>query len=187
MSFRLTPSRPSRIGIAVAILLAGFAAAVAPAQRQRAKQEPPAALSRVVQCRAIAGEAERLACYDREVAAMDQAQSSGELVAMDRQQVRRTRRSLFGLAVPNLGIFGDDNQDDEEASRIESTVRSASMNANGKWIIELPDGARWIQIDSRELNFPPRAGQPIRIRRAALGSYLANINNQTAIRVRRVN
>lgn len=169
---------------AIGILVAGLTASAAAQQRPAA--ERPAAISRVVQCRSIAAEAERLACYDREVAAMDQAQSSGELVAMDRNQVRRTRRSLFGLTVPNLGIFGDDNED-EEASRIESTVRSASQNAAGKWVIEIADGARWIQVDSRNLNFPPRAGQPIRIRRAAMGSYLANVNDQVAIRVRRVN
>lgn len=176
-------SNPFRLG--AALMLAGLAAA--PAAAQRPGQERPEVLNRVVQCRAIAAEAERLACYDREVGALDQASATGELVAMDRSQVRRTRRSLFGLTVPNLGIFGDDNDDEEEASRIESTVRSASMNANGKWIIEIADGARWIQTDSRSLSFPPRSGQPIRIRRAALGSYLANVNNQTAIRMRRIN
>lgn len=155
-------------------------------QRPRAGQDRPAVLGRVVQCRTIASAEERLACYDREVAAMDAAQSSGELVAMDRQQVRRTRRSLFGLSLPNLGVFGDDG-DEEEASRIESTVRSATQNAEGKWVITIEDGARWLQIDSRNLNFPPRPGQPIRIRRASLGSYFANVNNQTAIRMRRVN
>lgn len=174
-----------RIAIAAASLL--LLAPGASAQRERAAAERPEVLSRVVQCRTIASAEERLACFDREVAAMDTAQSTGELVAMDRQQVRRTRRSLFGMAVPNLGIFGDDNEEDEEASRLESTVRSASQNANGKWVITIEDGARWLQIDSRGLNFPPRAGQPIRIRRASLGSYFVNVNNQTAIRMRRIN
>jgi hypothetical protein len=178
--------RPAALGAAATAALLCLAPA-ADAQRPNQREERPAVLSRVVQCRAIAAEAERLACYDREVAAMDQAASAGELVAMDRNQIRRTRRSLFGLTVPNLGVFGDDNEDEEEASRIESTIRSASMNNNGRWVIELADGARWIQADSRGLNFPPRAGQPIRIRRAAMGSYLANVNNQTAIRVRRIN
>ncbi|HEY0011446.1 MAG TPA: hypothetical protein VGB79_01185 [Allosphingosinicella sp.] len=182
MTFSLTPIRVA----AAAALLAGFASA-APAQRQRPGEERPAVLGRVVQCRSIASEAERLACFDREVAALDQAQSSGELLAMDRSQVRRTRRSLFGLTVPNLGIFGDDNEDEEEASRIETTIRSATQNAMGKWVIELADGARWLQIDSMNLNIRPRPGQPIRIRRAAMGSYLANVNNQTAIRMRRMN
>lgn len=173
-----------RIAFSAAILacLAGSASA----EQSRRPQEPPQAMSRVVQCRAIASPEERLACFDREVAAMAAAQSAGELVAMDRQQVRRTRRSLFGLGLPDLGIFGDDNDDEEAASRIESTVRSATQNANGKWIITLADGARWLQTDSRNLNFEPRPGQPVRIRRAAMGSYLANVNGQTAIRVRRI-
>jgi hypothetical protein len=174
-----------RLAIAAAAILS--LAAGASAQRPRPGEERPEVLSRVVQCRSIASAEQRLACFDREVAAMDAAQSSGELVAMDRQQVRRTRRSLFGLAIPDLGVFGDDNEDEEQESRIESTVRSATQNNLGKWIITIEDGARWIQIDSRGLNFPPRPGQPIRIRRASLGSYFANVNNQTAIRMRRIN
>lgn len=167
---------------AAALACAGTAAAQ---DRRNAPTEPPAALARVIQCRALAGAEERLACFDREVAAMESAQASGQLVAMDRQQVRRTRRSLFGLALPDLNIFGDDS--DDEASRIETTIRSARQGPDGKWVIQLEDGARWAQIDSRILPIYPRAGQPIRIRRAAMGSYLANVNNQIAIRVRRVN
>lgn len=174
-----------RIPVATTALLC--LAAPASAQNRDAPRPRPEVMNRVVQCRAISSAEERLACFDREVAAMDAAAASGHLVAMDRQQVRRTRRSLFGLALPNLDVFGDDRQDDEEASRIEGTVRSASQNANGKWTIVLDDGARWLQIDSRNLNFPPRPGQPIRIRRASLGSYFANVNNQTAIRMRRIN
>lgn len=177
---------PLRAALGVA-LLAGLSTAATAQQRPRPGEERPEVLSRVVQCRTIAVEAERLACYDREVATLDQAQASGELLAMDRNQVRRTRRSLFGMTVPNLGIFGDDNEDEEAASRIETTIRSATTNANGKWIIELADGARWMQIDSMNLSARPRPGQPIRIRRAAMGSYLANVNNQTAIRMRRIN
>ena len=173
-----------RVPLAAAVLLC--LATAASAQRPRPGEERPAALTRVVQCRAVASAEERLACYDREVAAMDAAQSSGQLVAMDRTQIRRTRNSLFGLTLPNLGIFGDSNEDEEEASRIESTVRSATQAPDGKWIIQLADGARWIQLDSRNLNVDPRPGQPIRIRRAAMGSYLANVNNQVAIRVRRI-
>jgi hypothetical protein len=176
------------MSLRIAIVAAAIVclASSASAQRQRPAQARPEVLSRVVQCRAIASAEERLACFDREVATMDAAQSSGELVAMDRQQIRRTRNSLFGMTVPNLGIFGDDN-DDEEASRLESTIRSVTTNAQGKWIITIADGARWLQIDTREFSVPPRAGQAIRIRRASLGSYFVNVNNQTAVRMRRIN
>ncbi|MDQ8756476.1 hypothetical protein RCO27_09560 [Sphingosinicella sp. LHD-64] len=157
-----------------------------PASAQETSQERPEALMRVLACRALQSSEERLACYDREVGAFEAAESSNQLVVMDREQVRRTRRTLFGLALPDLGVFGDNNQDPQEAvAEIQTTIRSAAQNPLGKWIIVLEDGARWIQTDVRELAREPRGGMPIRIRRAAMGSYLANIDNQVAVRVRR--
>lgn len=160
--------------------------AATPALAQDTPRERPEALSRVINCRAIQSAEERLACYDREVAAFDTAESTNQVVVMDRQQVRRTRRTLFGLVLPDLGVFGDNNTDPEEAvAQIETTIQGATQNALGKWIIILEDGARWVQSDSRDLARHPRHGMPIRIRRAAMGSYLANIDGQIAIRVRR--
>jgi hypothetical protein len=173
-----------RILVAAALLCATGAASAQPSRTEPAA--PPTALTRVFDCRGISATQERLACYDREVAAMASAQASGDLVAVDRQQVRRTRRSLFGLALPDLGNFGDGGDDEEGQSRVETTLRSARQGGDGKWMFETAEGARWAQIDSRDLNVTPRAGQPIRIRRAAMGSYLANVNNLVAIRVRRV-
>lgn len=160
------------------------AALPAAAAAQDGERQRPQALLDVLQCRTLAAPEERLACYDRTVAAMEQAEAAEQLVVVDREQIQRTRRSLFGLTLPNLSIFGDDS-DDEEASRIEGTIRAVSADPYGKWILTLEDGAVWRQIDSRELAIEPRVGQPIRIRRAAMGSYLANINNQVAIRMRR--
>jgi len=150
-----------------------------------AREAPPAAFARAVQCRAIANAQERLACYDREVAALEQAERSSEIRVVDRQQVSRTRRTLFGLTLPDINIFGGDN-DGEAITEITSKLRSVSQDGNGKYLFELEDGARWRQIDTRNL-VNPRAGQPIRIRRAAMGSFLANVGSQTAVRVRRVN
>ncbi len=173
---------------AITFFLAVLAAAAAPAAAQEPEpaQARPEALTRLTECRNVQGEAERLACYDREVAAFEAAEQSRQLVVMDRQQVRRTRRSLFGLVLPDLDIFGDNEVDEEEGvSALETTLRAASEDAYGKWILVLEDGARWRQIDSRTLARDPRGGHPIRIRRAAMGSYLANIDGQVAIRVRR--
>ena len=168
-----------------AILVLVLAAPAAAQRQPQPAQERPQALTRVLDCRALQSAQERLACYDREVAALQQAEATRELVVLDRQQVRRTRRTLFGLTLPNLGLLGDDNPNEEGASEIQSTLRSAVQNPFGKWILTLEDGARWIQLDSREFSREPRAGHSIRIRRAAMGSYLANIDNQIAIRVRR--
>jgi hypothetical protein len=110
-----------------------------------------------------------------------------ELVVMDRQQIRKTRSSLFGLTLPNLDIFGGDKGETEGVSQIESTVRSASEGQNGNWVIVLADGAKWQQIDGKTLSSDPRPGSKIVIRKAALGSYMAKVNQQGAFRVRRVN
>lgn len=153
------------------------------AKKAEAPQAPPAVVARVVACSSVAEPSERLACYDREVATMNQAQQSGDLIAMDRQQVRKTKRSLFGLALPDLGVFGDD---EDSNSTIETTIKGVGETPDGKWIFSLAEGGRWVQLDTRNFIVDPAPGQPIRIRRAAMGSYLANVNNQIAIRVRRI-
>lgn len=167
-----------------ALILATTAAAAA-AQSSKKSVPPPAALTRLTACQSIADAAGRLACYDREVAAMSGAQARGDLVVMDRQQVRRTRRSLFGLALPDLGVFGDDSIEGD-AAVLETTIKSAREMPGGKWMFDLAEGGRWVQIDSREFITDPAPGQPIRIRRGMMASYLANVNKQIAVRVRRI-
>lgn len=144
----------------------------------------PDTFRNLIDCRSIADARQRLACYDRQAAALDAAESRKELVVLDRAQVRRTQRSLFGLALPDLKIFGDGSGEAEK--EIITTIKRAWTHSTGKWAFELADGARWVQTDGREPVFAPEAGQSIRIRRAALGSYLANIDRQTAIRVQRI-
>lgn len=167
-------------------LLAMIAAVPAAAQAQNAA-ETPDVLVRLDACRAIASPEERLGCFDREVALLQAARTAREVVVVDRQQLRRTRRTLFGLTLPDLELFGDrgDDRDREAITEIESTIRSVSGGHRRGWLFSLEDGAVWAQTDSRPLAREPRPGTKIRIRRAALGSYLANIAGAPAIRVRR--
>ncbi len=166
-----------------------FVSVSASAQQSSESAPPrPQAVTRVFDCRTLQPPAERLACYDREVAALQTAEAAREVVVYDREQVRRTRRSLFGIPLPNLNIFGDGDDDKEEGegfTQIETTIRSITQDGRGRYMVTLEDGARWAQIDNRELSATPRAGQKIRIRQAAMGSYLANIGGNVAIRVRR--
>lgn len=168
---------------AVLILLTAGPALAQPAQPPR--PATPEAFNRAVQCRAVADPQQRLACYDREVAAMAAAEASNEIRVVDRAQVRSTRRSLFGLTLPDINIFGGDA--DDPMNEINGTIRSVTELADGKWAFTLEDGARWVQIDNRRLSTYPRVGHTVRIRRAAMGSFLANIQRNTAIRVRRSN
>ncbi|HEV2079606.1 MAG TPA: hypothetical protein VGR19_06895 [Allosphingosinicella sp.] len=154
------------------------------AQQQRPAERPPA-FKKLVDCRRIADAPTRLACFDREVAAIDAAEAGQELVVLDKAQIKKTRRGLFGLSLPDVGIFGGSGAD-EETGAIETTIKRAWQIGDGTWRFELADGAQWVQTDSRNLASDPKPGHEIKIRRAAIGSYLANINKQVAIRVRRI-
>lgn len=160
---------------------------VAAASGEEARR--PAVFEKLLGCRSVKDSAARLACFDKQVAEMDAAARNAELVVVDRGEIRNTRKSLFGLTLPSLGIFGNSEAERREAkafTEIESTIRSARISGY-RWSVILEDGARWVQIDSKSLARDPKAGQQIRIRKAALGSFFANIDGQTAIRMRREN
>lgn len=155
---------------------------VSPAVAQQAAA--PAAFQKLLACRQIADATERLACFDREASSVETAARQREIVVVDREQIDNTRRATFGLALPT-GTMVDEDGKTPPIEKVEAKIKSASQVGYGKWVIELDNGARWVQIDSRELSRNPKAGQTVEIRRAAMGSYLANIDGQIAIRVRR--
>ncbi|MGE0180191.1 MAG: hypothetical protein AB7O91_10280 [Sphingomonas sp.] len=171
-------------------LLAACAAAAlsSPVSGQRrvdVAPERPEVLNQLTACRTVADAAERLACYDRQVAALEEAERSREIAVVDRGQIRRTRRSLFGLRLPDLGIFGGDSDEGEDGAavnEINSTLRAAYSGADGRMIYRLEDNSVWVQTEGR-IGRMPRPGEAVRVRRGPLGSYLANIAGRPAIRV----
>jgi hypothetical protein len=142
----------------------------------------PPVFQAVLDCKAIADPTERLGCFDRSVAAMETANKAKDLVVADRSTMREARRGLFGLTLPNIKLFGGD--DKEEVTEIESTIASFRAAKDGFLIFELEDGARWKQTDGKQ-QFP-KVGDKVKIRKAALGSYMANIGTKTGIRVIRL-
>lgn len=151
----------------------------------------PAVFAELINCRKIADQNQRLACYDAQVAAIDEAEQRADLVVVDRAQIKSAKRSLFGLSLPDLNIFGRSKEGAtnpvEEIEELQAVVKSASQGRDGRWIIILEDGARWRQNETKTLVRYPKAGSSITIRRAALGSYMASIDGQRATRVKREN
>ena len=168
------------------VISATATAAAGAAPKHDKPQPPPPGFTRLVACQSIKDNVQRLACYDREVASVSTANARGDLVVMDKEQVRKTRRSLFGLTLPDLGVFGGGDLPGD-ADSIETTIRGAKQGPDGKWWFNLAEGGTWVQLDSRDFIVDPAAGQPVKIRRAALGSYIMNVNKQTGIKVHRIN
>ncbi len=143
---------------------------------------PPPVFQAVVDCRALTDPAARLACFDQTVATMAAASSAHELAVFDRTTMREARRGLFGLGLPRLRLFNSSQS--EEITEIDGTISAVRNASDGFPILVLADGARWKQTEGR--NVFPRAGNPVHIRRTAMGGYMANVAGQTGVRVIRL-
>jgi nucleoside phosphorylase len=164
--------------------LAALAAASTLSTQAAVPQERPETLERLMACRGIADNAARLTCFDTAAGALDTAQRQGDVVVIDRAGVAETRRQLFGFEMPSLPrLFGPEGA--VEIDSIESTLQSASLVGEGRWVFRLADGTVWRQIDTERVRFTNRPGQTVRVRKATLGSFLLTVDDSRAVRVRR--
>lgn len=145
--------------------------------------EQPQVVRDVIACRAISDNAARLACFDAQAARFETAVQAGDVVAADRAQVREANRSLFGLSLPRIRIFGNDT---EEVEEVQGQIAALSQTQNGGTLVTLVDGARWAQSDNRPV-IGVRVGQQVTIRRATLGTFFMRFANGGSVRARRVN
>lgn len=141
-------------------------------------------VGRIAECRAIASDTARLACYDQAVGAVQSAQTAGEIVVLDRAAVEESRRRAFGFDVNILNPFNR-AEGPQELSEIDAKLTSVRRVGAGKVLFTLEDGSTWLQIDDETPYFRERAGIPVRIRRAALGSYLLSVDGARSVRVKR--
>ncbi|PIB92169.1 hypothetical protein [Caulobacter sp. FWC2] len=167
------------------LLAAAIALIAAPNLVEAAEPAEPAVIAALKACRALTADAERLACYDKAAQSVTKAQETGEVIIIDKQTARAARRQAFGLELPTLSIL-DKGADKAETEKLQSVVKSARVDAEQRLVVTLEDGAVWRQIDDTMLGKPPKAGDTIEVRKAAMGSYMMKIGSQPAIRVRRI-
>jgi hypothetical protein len=174
----------------VVMLMAGPALAAKP---DAPPPPPPVVVQGLLACRGLADPAQRLACLDKGVADLAGAVERRDVLVADKEDVKKAKRSLFGLTLPNFNLFGQTKDGEGEKSdergaltEIQATIKSARPAQSGNWLMVLDDDTRWLQTDGVPLRFDPKAGMTIRIRRGAIGSFLANIDGQSAVRVKRI-
>lgn len=148
------------------------------------------ALDPLVACRAIRNDAQRLACFDREVAALTAAVETKKIVVLDENAVRETRRSLFGFPLPSRTLFGKDDDSEKRApaelKRLDTVVTSSAKNNAGQLTFTVEGGARWVQDDDRMLMLSRiKPGTKVRISAGVLGSYFAVFDGNGSAKVRR--
>lgn len=139
-------------------------------------------------CRAITAIEARAACYDSNVGTLIGAIEAGDVRLVDREEVRKTRRQLFGLALPETELLKPDEKDkaEETSELLETTVATSRQTGPANWRFTTAEGATW------EINNPPRkiapivAGDKVVFKKASLGYYFIRINGQIGVKGRRV-
>lgn len=145
-----------------------------------------AVLEQLAACRKEAADAQRLACFDRAAGALDEAEAKGQVVVVDREQVRAVKKQAFGFSLPALSLFGARGQAEESVERVSYTLDHAGRTSGGMWVLATTEGPVWVQTDSSdELHGEPRKGSTLAVRHGALSSFFCNVDGQRAIRCNR--
>lgn len=171
-----------RIAVAAA-LLAGTSSA--DAQSRRVETSLVDALAA---CLDIKDAGQRLACSDAAGRRLVDAVRRKDVVVVDGETVRSTRRSLFGFSLPRVGLFGDDPDtgDRDEIREVEGRITRVADLGYGKYALTLESGARWNTTESWAGVPQPSVGATLTIKRGALGSYMVKVGGSRAVRAIRV-
>lgn len=173
-------SRVARCAVAVVLCLAAPAFANDTGGAQRT-------IDSFTRCRQIVASDARLACFDAAATELERSVRANDIRIVDRADVRKARRSLFGLTVPDAALLGGKPEDEREAfTEINSTVASARVNATGRGDIVLADEGAPVWQTTDPMRLAPKPGTPVRVRKGTMGGYFLNVagRNYRAIRIR---
>jgi hypothetical protein len=179
---------------AVLALAAVAAASAALAADKPSPAKRAAVLQAIVDCRHMTDSNARLACYDQAAAKLDEAESTGQVVGVDKEQARQVRRDIFGLQLPSLDIFSLAKSgksgpapiaQGEDVDKLAATVKSAFQQGDGKWTVELDTGAVWRQIENSDLAIDIRPGEKVEIHRGSIGSFVMKVAGQPSFKAHR--
>lgn len=152
----------------------------APAQTNEA-----ARLNAIAACGTISKKSARLACYDAQSAGAPTAAPSAPAPGEPAAQAAATPATPAAAQF----TFGKSPTRPARVARrtdvreVTAQATSAVDDGIGHYTITLDSGARWKMTERAEGFTPPSPGDTVRIRKAALGSYLMDVNKQQAVRV----
>ena len=175
-----------RCGRLLLLAAVPFSVAALPAQAQDGSSDAgsPDYLENLKTCQSIADDAARLACFDTAVGSMVAATETGDVQVVDREDVRQTRRSLFGFSLPDLGIFGADDEDEDEL--FTTTIERVRYTGRNSARITTVEGAVWEMNNIPRSRRPFEAGDTVEFKGAALGYYFLRIGGQMGVKGRRI-
>src|SRR5271169_4971735 len=122
------PSRWRLYGSGLAVLALALTPAAAWAASTPKPPDRAALVKALSACRVITDPTDRLTCFDKAAAALDEAQAKGDVVVVDRQQVHEVKRQAFGFSLDALSVFNSGGTKDTADEWITAVVKSAHRN-----------------------------------------------------------
>ncbi|WP_297735514.1 hypothetical protein [uncultured Maricaulis sp.] len=171
-----------------------------------AAQSGDSPLDPLFTCRDIADDSARLACLDAAVDALRSETESGDVVAVDREQIEAAEEATYGLSIPQFRLPGlslPGGGEDAELAELESSeaspqrvinrdsngqidsieglaVAEISENRSGEKIIRLANGQVWRQTDNTYVQLSRSRADTdytVTISNGALGSHFMRLDN----------
>ncbi len=153
------------------------------AAAQAASATAPRLIDDLAACRAITAPDARLACFDRTAAAVVEARNDKAIVVLDRGEVQKAKKSLFGFSLPSIKLFGD-GKDDAQLKQLVGTMQTSMSLPGGLIRFTLEDGGQWETTE--QVMMAPHRGDVVTIKAGSLGSYIATAPGRRSAKVRRV-
>jgi len=149
-------------------------------------QEAP--LTKIYGCAAITNADERLACYDSAVSVLKQAEATGSVAVVSKDQIAAAEKQSFGLPTPSLSSVAKSAAPaaaPDPLDRVDVTITSVTRKSPVLLRITLDNGQVWDEYDN---SFGRLSGFPLNaeIRRGALGGFMIKVGDRPLVRVRRV-
>ncbi len=150
----------------------------------RAPEQSSPLIDGILQCAADKDPIARLACYDRTAAALAAANSKGDVVVVDREDVRKTRRALFGFSAVHIPFFKGDRSLEEVPAELVTKIKSVKSDGYDKFYLTLADGGTWKTTEPAR--FDPRPGDPIKIKHTMFGAFMIDGGRLAGVKVIRL-
>jgi len=172
-----------------ALLIAGAIAAL-PGTAWAQSGGAARALAPLVACRGVADPRAKANCYDAALDKLQNAVAGREVVIVDKQQNNEDRKALFGFNAERqleepAHARRERGPREPEVDSVDSTVALARRTGIDHWTIRLANGATWRTLEPG-ITSAPDVGDPVHIRRDALGKYMMRVGKSRSMRAIRV-
>lgn len=149
---------------------------------------PSPLVGKLENCTTITDDAERLACFDREVAALVGASSKGSVRIVEQAEITEARKKLYGYQVPDAGIFAAQNDEEREAAKtLVSTITRVRKVGAKEYHIWIAEGDAIWRMKSTSIRFrPPEIGDDVEFKPATMGTYWIRVNGRKGVRGNRI-